>query len=107
MFARALRHIDTICRDDTAGKLLACLREHLAPHKTPKRWFSVDNLPLPSERNHATYVLAVTHVLISLVDLIEAIGLGHELVELELSGLIKSEQVGDVKARVAGPEGRP
>ena len=27
-------------------ELFAYMREHLAPHKTPKHWFSVDTFPL-------------------------------------------------------------
>ena len=28
------------------NELFAFMREHLAPHKTPKQWFTVDEFPL-------------------------------------------------------------
>src|SRR5689334_10278924 len=54
--------------------------------------------------DHSTDVLAVEQVLVALVDLIERVALGDQLVELEAAGLVHAEQLRDVVDRVAGAE---
>src|ERR1700733_1360879 len=46
--------------------------------------------------DHAADVLAVEHVLVALVDLIERVAGGDQLVELELARLVEADQLGDV-----------
>src|ERR1700691_4735010 len=52
----------------------------------------------------AAYVLAGQQVLIALVDLIQGVGPGDDLVELEVAGLIQAKDLGDVGGRVAVTE---
>src|SRR3984885_1364338 len=46
--------------------------------------------------DHAADVLAVEHVLVALVDLIERVAGGDQLVQLELARLVEADQLGDV-----------
>jgi fatty-acyl-CoA synthase len=39
------------------GELFAYLREHLAPHKTPRHWFQVDEFPLTGSGKIQKFVL--------------------------------------------------
>ena len=39
------------------GELFAYLREHLAPHKTPKHWFEVNEFPLTGSGKIQKFVL--------------------------------------------------
>jgi len=39
------------------GELFAYLREHLAPHKTPRHWFQVDGFPLTGSGKIQKFVL--------------------------------------------------
>src|SRR5947207_9744120 len=59
---------------------------------------------LLGEVDHATDVLAVAHVLITIVDLVELVLLGDELVELELAVLVQLQQLRDGRARAARTE---
>ena len=52
----------------------------------------------------AADVPAIHQVVIALVDLIERIGTGNELVELEVAGLVEAEDLRDVRRRVAVTE---
>src|SRR3954470_11968224 len=54
--------------------------------------------------DHSADVLAVEQVLVALVDLIERVALGDQLVELEAAGLVHAEQLRDVVHGVAGAE---
>src|ERR1700754_4114280 len=56
--------------------------------------------------HHAPDVLAVEHVLEALADVVERVGVGDQLVELELAGLVEADQVADVVHRVARAEQR-
>src|SRR2546423_7155093 len=58
------------------------------------------------EIDHATDVLAVAHVLVALVDLLELVLLGDELVELELAVLVQLQQLRNRSARAAPAEDR-
>src|SRR5215475_3624529 len=49
-------------------------------------------------------VLAVPHVLIALVDLVQRVGLGDQRVQLEVAGLVQLDHPRDVVERVAGAE---
>src|ERR1044071_7778932 len=49
----------------------------------------------------AADVLAVEHVLVALVDLVEPVPAGDQLVELQASGLPQPQQPRDVELRVA------
>src|ERR1700722_13327534 len=49
-------------------------------------------------------VLAVPHVLVALVDLVERVGIGDQLVQLEVAGLVQADLERDVTERVAGAE---
>src|SRR5579864_8494919 len=53
---------------------------------------------------HAADVLAVQQVLISLVDLVQRVRGGDQLVQLQVAGLIQLDHPRDVVERVAGPE---
>ncbi|MDG2160509.1 MAG: hypothetical protein P8K65_03855 [Acidimicrobiales bacterium] len=39
------------------GELVAYLREHLAPHRTPRHWFHVDQFPLTGSSKIQKFVL--------------------------------------------------
>src|SRR3954451_1824975 len=54
--------------------------------------------------DHSADVLAVEQVGVALVDLIERVALGDQLVELEAAGLVHAEQLRDVVHGVAGTE---
>src|SRR3954470_7434018 len=55
---------------------------------------------------HAPDVLAVEHVLEALVDVVERVRLGDQLVKLELARLVEPDEVADVVHRVAAAEER-
>jgi hypothetical protein len=63
------------------------------PHPKPK-----EQKPL-FVNNHAANILPITHVLVPLVDLLQGVRLGDQLVKLELSGLVETEQLGNIGAR--------
>src|SRR3984957_6497609 len=52
----------------------------------------------------AAHVLAGQQVVVALVDLIQGVGPGDDLVELEVAGLVQAEDLGDVGGRVAVTE---
>src|SRR6201986_2642075 len=52
----------------------------------------------------AADVLAGHQVVVALVDLVQGVGLGDDLVELEVAGLVQAEDLGDVGGRVAVAE---
>ena len=52
-------------------------------------------------------VLAVEHVLVGLVDLVQLVPASDQLVELEVAGAVEIEQPGHVVERVAVTEQRP
>src|SRR5690349_4694081 len=52
----------------------------------------------------AADVLAGHQVVIALVDLVQGVGLGDDLVELEVAGLVQAEDLGNVGGRVAVAE---
>src|SRR6516165_1937346 len=54
--------------------------------------------------DHPADVLAVQQILVALVDLVERVGGGDELVELEVARLVELDHAGDVVERVARPE---
>src|SRR6266487_4582819 len=54
--------------------------------------------------DHAADVLAVQQVLVPLVDLVEGVGGGDQLVQLEVAGLVQLHHPRDVVERVAGTE---
>src|SRR4051812_34317224 len=56
--------------------------------------------------HHAPDVLAVEHVLEALVDVVQGVGVGDQLVELELARLVEADEVADVVHRVARAEQR-
>src|SRR4051812_30508193 len=56
--------------------------------------------------DHASDVLAVEHVLEALRDVLELVGVGDQLVELELARLVEPDEVADVVHRVARAEQR-
>src|SRR5215470_7673159 len=58
-------------------------------------------------QDHAADVLAVQQVLVPLVDLVEGVGAGDQLVELEVTGPVKLHHPRDVVERVAGTEQAP
>src|SRR5579859_6259821 len=55
-------------------------------------------------QDHAADVLPVEQVLVSLVDLVEGVGRGDQLVQLEVAGLVELDHPRDVVERVAGTE---
>src|SRR6516162_9452044 len=55
-------------------------------------------------QDHATDVLPVEQVLVSLVDLVEGVRRGDQLVQLEVAGLVQLHHPRDVVERVAGTE---
>src|SRR5215470_5703073 len=55
-------------------------------------------------QDHAADVLAVQQVLVPLVDLVEGVGVGDQLVQLEVAGPVKLHHPRDVVERVAGAE---
>src|SRR5215469_6432138 len=55
-------------------------------------------------QDDAPDVLAVQHVLVALVDLVERVGLGDQLVELEVPGPVQLHHQRDVVERVTGSE---
>src|SRR6516165_10736709 len=55
-------------------------------------------------QDHAADVLAVQQVLVPLVDLVEGVGGGDQLVQLQVTGLVKLHHPRDVVERVAGTE---
>ena len=50
--------------------------------------------------DHAADVFAVAHCLVADVDVIECVGVGDELVELERAVLVHAKQARDIAARV-------
>src|SRR6266568_736006 len=52
----------------------------------------------------AAHVLAGQQVVVALVDLVQGVGTGDDLVELEVAGLVQPEDLGDVGGRVAVAE---
>src|SRR5690349_15872272 len=58
-------------------------------------------------QDHAADVLAVDQVLVSLVDLVEGVRRGDQLVQLQVAGLVKLHHPRDVVERVAGTEQAP
>src|SRR5215813_6324420 len=58
-------------------------------------------------QDHAADVLAVQQVLIPLVDLVEGVGAGDQLVQLEVTGPVELHHPRDVVERVAGTEQAP
>src|SRR4051794_21832227 len=56
--------------------------------------------------HHASDVLAVEHVLEALADVVELVGVGDQLVELELARLVEADQILDVVHGVARAEQR-
>src|SRR5215813_3664945 len=54
--------------------------------------------------DHAADVLAVQQVLVPLVDLVEGVGGGDQLVQLQVAGLVELHHPRDVVERVAGTE---
>src|SRR5215472_18990500 len=58
-------------------------------------------------QDHAADVLTVEQVLVSLVDLVEGVRRGDQLVQLEVAGLVKLDHLWDVVERVAGTEQAP
>src|SRR5215831_15105732 len=58
-------------------------------------------------QDHAADVLPVEQVLVSLVDLVEGVRRGDQLVQLEVTGLVKLDHPRDVVERVAGTEQAP
>ena len=77
-----------------------------------RRGFSSDSLSARNElkgalpalpvvvHDHAADVFAVAHCLVADVDVIECVGVGDELVELERAVLVHAKQARDVAARV-------
>src|SRR3954453_24022977 len=57
--------------------------------------------------HHSTDVLDVEHVLEALVDVVERVSVGDQLVELELARLVEAHEVADVVHRVARAEQGP
>src|SRR5215470_13267250 len=55
-------------------------------------------------QDHAADVLAVQQVLVPLVDLVEGVGVGDQLVQLQVAGPVKLHHPRDVVERVAGAE---
>src|SRR5215471_2715223 len=55
-------------------------------------------------QDHAADVLAVQQVLVPLVDLVEGVGGGDQLVQLEVAGLVELHHPRDVVERVTGAE---
>src|SRR6202046_486940 len=51
-----------------------------------------------------SYVLAVEQIVVALVDLLEGVGPGDDLVQLEVTCLVEAEDLGDVGGRVAVAE---
>src|SRR5579875_641095 len=60
--------------------------------------------PLLLVHDDAADVLPLVQVLVSLVDLVETVPPGDELIELELARPVQPQQPGDVVQRVAHPE---
>src|SRR5262245_1031649 len=58
-------------------------------------------------QDHAADVLPIEQVLVSLVDLVEGIRRGDQLVQLEVAGLVELHHPRDVVERVAGTEEAP
>src|SRR5215468_10489948 len=58
-------------------------------------------------QDHAADVLPVEQVLVSLVDLVERVRRGDQLVQLEVAGLVELHHPRDVVERVAGTEQAP
>jgi NAD(P)-dependent dehydrogenase (short-subunit alcohol dehydrogenase family) len=54
----------------------------------------------------ATYVLAIHHVLVTLVDLVEGVTLGDQLIQLDVAGLPEAQDHRDVVQRVRAAEQR-
>src|ERR1700730_3177036 len=54
--------------------------------------------------DHAAHVLAGQQVFVALVDLVQGVRPGDDLVELEVAGLVQAEDLGDVGGRVAVAE---
>ena len=52
----------------------------------------------------AAHVLAGEQVVVALVDLVQRVGAGDDLVELEVAGLVEPEDLRDVGGRVAVAE---
>jgi hypothetical protein len=55
----------------------------------------------------AAYVLPGQQVVVALVDLVQGVGPGDELVQLEVAGLVQPEELRDVIGRVAVAEQAP
>src|SRR3954452_1279897 len=58
------------------------------------------------EEDDAAQVLATHHVVVAAVDVLELVGLRHQLVELDLAGVVERQDVLDVEHRVAFAEQR-
>src|SRR3954453_2363202 len=58
------------------------------------------------EEDDPAQVLATHHVVVAAVDVLELVGLGHQLVELDLAGVVERQDVLDVEHRVALAEQR-
>src|ERR1035441_10981932 len=77
-------------------------------HPVPSDATAEPNTVEPSpEADHASEVHTVEHVLITLVDLVQSVRLGDQLVQLELTGLVQGQEVGDVEAWVGRTEDHP
>src|SRR5215469_17936702 len=74
-------------------------RQRSGPHRgyggSPPRVISV------LVDDDAADVLAVVHVLVALVDLVELVPAGDQLIELELARLVKADEHGHVDQRAA------
>src|SRR6185437_13030515 len=62
---------------------------------------SLSSIALVLMHDHAADVLAVEHVLVALVDLVELVPAGDQLVELELARPVKPDELRHVDSRAA------
>src|ERR1700742_2835689 len=68
-------------------------------------WVIVGRLPIGvREADDAANVLAVQHVLVTVVDLLQLVLAGDPVVQVELAGLVHPQQLRDVVLRVAATE---
>src|SRR5262245_57582520 len=69
-------------------------------------WWPSDRRRSVLVNDGAAYELAVEHVLIGLVHLVQPVPAGDQLVQLEVAGAVEPEQPRHVVERVAVPEQR-
>src|SRR5580658_1621378 len=79
-------------------------RTSSSSRRRPTTWIGIGPCSSVLVDHDAAHVLAGQQVLVALVDLVQGVGPGDDLVELDVPGLVQAQDLGDVGSRVAVAE---